>query len=388
MGKLLEVIGRKNSRKHFIDWFTGFNIGNFLLNMVIGMYMMLTRDYVKTALGYDYSFMTLLVASETLPSIMSVVGGSVGDIIGRRKVLGFSTLGSIPLALMGILKISHLPLLAGVYSVMISISLSSIMGALLHATKSSGRSYGYFMTYATLGWGLGGPLAGFLKPIIGLRNCFILVSLIYTVSILVPYFVFPEIVIGGEARLKDIIISAKTVIYIFIAGSLVFAGLNLFFGNYSLRLREISGSPEVFGIVYSLLPAIIGAITRPFIGILSDRIDPLNVALIGCIIEAICITLLYYSWGLIAIIIWLIPAYPFLDQGYTMLLSRRLPRKLQALAAGVRVTMSSFGGLIVLVLASTIITSCLYYIMITSILMILSSIILLIVAKHRKSSRS
>lgn len=375
-------------KKYVIDWFTGFNIGNFLLNMVIGMYMMLTRDYVKTLLGYNYSFMTLLVASETLPSIMSVIGGSTGDIIGRRKVLGFSIVGSIPLALMGVLEIHYLPLLAGIYSAMISISLSIIMGALLHATKSSGKSYGYFMTYATLGWGLGGPLAGFLEPIIGLRNCFLLVSLIYVISILIPYSVFPEIAIGGEAGLKDIIIGAKTVIYIFIAGSLVFAGLNLFFGNYSLRLREISGSPEVFGIVYTLLPAIIGAITRPFIGILSDRVDPLIVGLIGCIIEVVCIIMLYYSWGLIAIIIWLTPAYPFLDQGYTMLLSRRLPGKLQALAAGVRVTMSSFGGLIVLVLASTIITSNLYYIMITSILMIISSIILLIVAKHRKSSRS
>ncbi len=375
-------------KKYVIDWFTGFNIGNFLLNMIIGMYMMLTRDYVKTLLGYNYSFMTLLVAFETLPSIMSVIGGSIGDIIGRRKVLGFSIVGLIPLALMGVLEIQYLPLLTGIYSAMISISLSIIMGALLHATKSSGKSYGYFMTYATLGWGLGGPLAGFLEPIIGLRNCFLLVSLIYAISILIPYSVFPEIAIGGEAGLKDIVIGAKTVIYIFIAGSLVFAGLNLFFGNYSLRLREISGSPEVFGIVYTLLPAIIGAITRPLIGILSDRIDPLIVALIGCIIEVVCIIMLYYSWGLIAVIVWLTPAYPFLDQGYTMLLSRRLPGKLQALAAGVRVTMSSFGGLIVLVLASTIITSNLYYIMITSILMIISSIILLIVAKHRKSSRS
>ncbi len=388
MGELLEVISGKNCRNHFIDWFTGFNTGNFLLNMVIGMYMMLTRDYVKAALGYDYSFITLLVASETLPSIMSVVGGSIGDIIGRRKILGFSIFGSIPLTLMGILGISYLPLLAGVYSIMINISLSIIMSALLHATKSSGRSYGYFMTYATLGWGLGGPLAGFLKPIIGLRSCFILVSLIYVISILIPYSVFPEIAMGGKAELKDIIIGAKTVIYMFVAGSLVFAGLNLFFGNYSLRLREISGSPEVFGIIYTLLPAIIGALTRPFIGVLSDRIDPLIVALIGCIIEMVCIILLYYSWGLIAVIIWLTPAYPFLDQGFTMLLSRRLPGKLQALAAGIRVTMSSFGGLIVLVLALTIISSSLYYIMITSILMILSSIILLVVAKHRKSSRS
>ncbi len=52
--------------------------------------MMLTRDYVKTSLGYYYSFMTLLIASETLSSIMSVVGVGIGDIIGHRKILGFS----------------------------------------------------------------------------------------------------------------------------------------------------------------------------------------------------------------------------------------------------------------------------------------------------------
>ncbi len=384
-GESVEVVGGKTGREHDIDWFTGFNIGNFLLNMVIGMYMMLTRDYVMAVLGYDYSFMTLLVASETLPSIMSIIGGSVGDIIGRRKVLGFSIVGSIPLALMGVLEISYLPLLAGVYSAMISISLSIIMGALLHATKSSGRSYGYFMTYATIGWGIGGPIAGFLVSIIGLRNCFPLVSLIYALSIIIPLSVFPSVAVGGEAGLRDVFLGVKTLVYIFVAGSLVFAGLNLFFGNYSLRLREISGSSELFGVVYTLLPAIIGALVRPFVGIFSDRIDPLLVALIGSVIELICIISLYHSWGLLAILVWLTPAYPFLDQGYTMLLSRRLPGKLQALAAGVRVTMSSFGGLIVLLLASTIITSNLYYIMITSVAMILLSSLLLIGAKHRKA---
>ena len=101
--------------------------------------------------------------------------------------------------------------------------------------------------------------------------------------------------------------------------------------------------------------------------------------------ELACITTLYYSWGLLAILIWLIPAFPFLDQGYTMLLSRRLPGRLQALAAGIRVTMSSIGGLIVLMLAPTFISTNLFYILLTSALMIITSIILLIIAKYRRS---
>ncbi|MCD6300721.1 MAG: MFS transporter [Staphylothermus sp.] len=368
-----------------INWLTGFNISNFLLNIVIGMYMLLTRDYVKTVLGYDYTFMTVLIASETLPSIVSVIGGSIGDIIGRKKVLGLSMLGMIPLGLMGILEISYLPILAGIYWAMNGISQSIIMGALLHATNSSGRSYGYFMTYATLGWGLGGPIAGYLVPITGIRTCFILVSIIYAISIIIALSVFPKTAIGGEADLKEVFLGIKTVAYVFFAGSLVLAGINLFFGNYSLRLRDIAGSPEVFGIMLTLLPAILGAIVRPIAGVLSDKINPLTVALIGSIMELACITTLYYSWGLLAILIWLIPAFPFLDQGYTMLLSRRLPGRLQALAAGIRVTMSSIGGLIVLMLAPTFISTNLFYILLTSALMIITSIILLIIAKYRRS---
>ena len=367
-------------------WILGFSLSMLLSNLSYGMYLVLSRDLVKTLLGNNYGFITMLVAAETLPLLFSALGGGLADMIGRRRILLISIIGAAPLFLMGLTSIYYLPVLASIYMAMWSLAWPSITGALLHATGSSGRSYGFYMMWATIGWGVGGPLGGVLEQVIGASATFYLSGIIYALSAIIPYIVFPEHVIGGTAHLRDILMGARLALYTFIAGSLVFAGLNLFFGSYALRLRQIAGSSSFFGVVYTLFPAIIGAIARPLVGILSDKIRPVYVALLGAVIEATLIVLLYISWGWIAILIWLVPAFPFLDQGYTMLLSRRLPGRLQALAAGIRLTMSSLGGAIVLAISFTPIVKSLFSITIVSeILIVLSCLMLGLSIYARKS---
>ncbi len=358
-------------------WILGFSFSMLLSNLSYGMYLVLSRDLVKTILGNNYGFMTMLVAAETLPLLFSALGGGLADVVGRRTILLISVAGAIPLFLMGVTSIYYLPVLAALYMAMWSLAWPSITGALLHATGSSGRSYGFYMMWATIGWGIGGPLGGVLEQVLGPSATFYLSAIIYALSAIIPYLSFPEHVTGGTARTREVLEGARLALYTFMAGSLVFAGLNLFFGSYALRLRQIAGSSSFFGVVYTLFPAIIGAVARPLVGILSDKIRPVYVALMGTVIEATLMVLLYFAWGWTAILIWLVPAFPFLDQGYTMLLSRRLPGRLQALAAGIRLTMSSLGGAIVLIISFTPVVKSLLTITIASETLIILSCIML-----------
>ena len=367
-------------------WILGFSLSMLLSNLSYGVYLVLSRDLVKTLLGNNYGFITLLVAAETLPLLLSALGGGLADMIGRRRILLISIIGALPLFLMGLTSIYYLPILASIYMAMWSLAWPSITGALLHATGSSGRSYGFYMMWATIGWGIGGPLGGVLEQVIGAQATFYLSGFIYALSAIIPYIVFPEHVTGGTAHIREILMGARLALYTFIAGSLVFAGLNLFFGSYALRLRQIAGSSSFFGVVYTLFPAIIGAIARPLVGILSDKIRPVYVALLGAVIEATLIVLLYISWGWIAILIWLVPAFPFIDQGYTMLLSRRLLGRLQALAAGIRLTMSSLGGAIVFAISFTPVVKSLLSITIVSEILIIFSCLMLGLSIYARKS--
>lgn len=342
------------------SWRLGFYVYILLANMVYGMYLVTSRDAVKSFMGFDYRFMTLLVAAENIPALFSIFGGGLGDVFGRRKTLFLGMLGAVPIFLMGATGIDYLPVLASLYILLWSISGPSVTGALLDATGSSGIHYSLYAMFGTIGWGLGGPVAGILTSRYGREIVFLLAGVSLFIGFLSAYIFFPRHAGGRGSTPRDILHGARLVLPIFIAGTFAMAGLTLFFGNFSLILREAAGSPEVFGLVYTLLPAILGTIARPVSGILSEKTKPINLALVAILTYIVLVLALVYSSGILIFILWLIPVYPFIDQGFMMTISRRLPRKLQALAVGVWTTAMSFGGIIVLCLGFTPITSSIY----------------------------
>jgi MFS family permease len=104
-----------------------FYAASFMLGVVGGAYYTVSRDIVYKHVGLDYVFMSLLIASETVPGFFSVVGGMVGDVIGRRRMLLLGALSSIPLALIGFTSVEFIPLLILVYGVATSMAQPSII---------------------------------------------------------------------------------------------------------------------------------------------------------------------------------------------------------------------------------------------------------------------
>ncbi|WP_042667338.1 hypothetical protein [Desulfurococcus amylolyticus] len=94
-----------------------FYTASFMLGVVEGAYYTVSRDIVYKHMGLNYIFMSILIASETMPGFFSVVGGMVSDIIGRRGMLLLGILSSMPLALIGFTSVEFIPLLILVHGV-------------------------------------------------------------------------------------------------------------------------------------------------------------------------------------------------------------------------------------------------------------------------------
>ena len=364
-------------------WRLAFYMYFFLVNLGFGMYLTISRDAVQALLGYEYSFMSLVVAAENIPMVFAVIGGGLGDYLGRRTMVLLGFFSSIPLLLMGLLPISYLPLLAAGYVFFWGISMPSITGALLHATRSSGIQYSIYAVFGTIGWGLGGPFSGLLIRIGGWSLAYYVAALTVLLGYVVAYVFFPSHVVGGGAGFREIVSASRRVIFFFASSVLATAGFLLFFGNYALILRSRIGDPGLFGIVYTFIPALLGIMVRPFIGVLTERTEPSRIALTGILLYMAVITGLTYSTGLPMIILWALPVYPFLDQGFMLTFSRRLPGKLQAFASGIWSTALSLGGVIVLAISFTGVTGEFMYIYLCSLALLAASLIVLFMRIRR-----
>lgn len=358
-------------------WRLAFYMYFFLVSLGFGMYLTISRDAVQALLGYEYSFMSLVVAAENIPMVFAVVGGGLGDHLGRRTMVLLGFFSSIPLLLMGVLPISYLPLLAAGYVFFWSISHPSITGALLHATRSSGIQYSIYAVFGTLGWGLGGPFSGLLIRIGGWSLAYYAAALTVLLGYVIAYVFFPRHVAGGGAGFREIVSASRRVVFFFVSSVLATAGFLLFFGNYALILRSRIGDPGLFGMVYTFIPSLLGIMARPFIGVLTEKTDPSRIALAGILFYLVVATGLAYSTGILMIVLWALPIYPFLDQGFMLTFSRRLPGKLQAFASGIWSTALSLGGVVVLAISFTMVTGEFTYIYICSLALLTASLAVL-----------
>ncbi len=366
-------------------WRIGFYMYFFLVNIGFGMYLTISRDMVNKVLGYDYSFMSLIVAAENIPLIFSIIGGGLSDVIGRRVMVLAGCLSSIPLLLMGYTSLEYLPLLASLYIFFWSLAQPAVTGALLHASSSSGIHYSIYALFGTIGWGLGGPVAGIIISSSGWRTAWLVTGLVVLAGFLTAYILFPKHVAGGKAHVFEIISASRIVLPYFISSILCMSGFLLFYGNYSLVLRGRISDPSLYGLVYTFTPAIAGIVARPFVGLLSERIDPRIVALMGVSLYLLVIPGLYYSYGLLMVVLWAIPLYPFIDQGFVLTFSRSLPGKLQSFASGIWGTSFSIGGIIVLASSFLGLSRSLINIFIISELLMLASLLVLVIYSRKSS---
>lgn len=366
-------------------WKHSFYLYMLASSTAFGIYIVVSRDIAYNRLEDQYQFVMLLVALENIPSIFSVAAGGLGDVIGRRKLVMIGALSSLPLLLMGYLPVNLLPLLAGAFITLWTIGSPSVTGALLDATSSSGLQYSFYAMFGSIGWGIGGLLGGVLLGLGSKSIPFTVASIVILLGFLTAYAFYPSNAVGKSASFRDVGNGIQKVFWIFITITLLFMGVTMLYGSFAIKLRGIVGSPELFGLVYTALPAITGSIVRPFSGILSDKIKPVKMLMMVITGYLVIFPLLAISTGYVAVALWLIPLYPLMDQASMMAISRKLPNRLQGVAAGIWNTAYSLAGLLVLLVTNIVIPKDIWIVMAISTLSLLISI--LTIAIYYKKSR-
>jgi len=252
-------------------WKIGFYLYMLATSITFGIYLVVSRDIAYNEYVDQYGFVVWLIAAENIPSVFSVLAGGLGDVLGRRRLLIIGSLSFIPLLLMGYLPSRLLPFLAGGYIALWTLSSPSVTGALLDATSSSGFQYSLYTMFGSIGWGVGGLLGGYLKAFGGRPLSFTAASVIILGGFTAAYLTYPRHAYGGLAKMEDVSRGIRKLSLTFVGLTSLFMSIMIFYGSFAIKLRDIAGSPQMFGLLYTTLPALTGTLVRPIAGIISDK---------------------------------------------------------------------------------------------------------------------
>ncbi len=335
-------------------WFRAYVIAWLLSGVGGAIYATYSRPYIAEHLGVmGYSVVGFLLAAERIPSLASVFTGYLADVVGRKKLLLLG-LARLPVyALMGLVNPLFLPVLVFVNSTLSSVIAPSIVGTVLHATRSSGFKYSLLATMTTIGWILGGIIPGLLEPIIGSLGLFLLAGILVTTSIVIQYVFYPNTTLSqGKTSIIEVLGAIRKTSTLGLSVVLANAAVGFFYTVLSLRVYSEVKSLLAYGLIVSTSTAIANSMARPVAGKLVDRYNPLTILVFSVIAYIALNTSIYFSTGIVMIVLWALPVYPFRDTATIIALSRSMPSSLQSTAAGLNMALNSLAGIVILALAS------------------------------------
>lgn len=319
---------------------------------------------------------------------VSLFAGFAADVIGRRRLLLLGYIGPLSYFLISIFGIGYIIPLAFLAGVGESIVLISSAGVVMDRGSSSGSFYAIYSAGMPLGWGLSGLVFPYLPLDLSITYKFIALLEVFAVSLF--YIGYPgdssknvslrEVI--GFIRESGIVLAAITVFVV-----LMHSSLELFWSGYYFKLVDIvSGDQFLFGLVYTVFPAIMGFIARFSAGYLVDKYSPLYIlASIPITLVAVSVGLSWFT-GIVAIICWLIPVYGFYELATSISVSRLAPHEGQATAMGAVTLMKSMGGVIILMIGLFIPLSELFVFFLIFILSVFALISILPIISSKKVS--
>lgn len=206
-----------------------------------------------------------------------------------------------------------------------------------------------------IGWVIGGPTPGLLVDYIGPTGLFTLTGLLGGVSLAIQYAYFPrEALVMRKANLRELYQAIRSTWDLALATVLAIAALNMFYNMIALRVYSEIHNLIIYGVALSASTALASAVVRPYAGKLVDKYNPVKIVIASLLAYILLNTGLYLSSGILLLILYAVPIYPFRDTATVIAISRKIPVELQSTAAGINTAMTSLAGFIVLLLTGTI----------------------------------
>ncbi len=368
--------------------FAALAAANLLFWTGFSVYYVASRRVIEAELGEAYSFAVLVTGVEEAPLLASIVLGAAADYLGRRRVLVFGFIEAVSVAVLAFLPVDVWLVPVALAALAFSLAYSSLMGMVLEYSSGSGFRYSMIAAFGSAGWALGGLVGGAALEALW-RYSFLVSGLLLAAGYLVAMVWGPSSVSGGF-RASDLVAALRHVavpVIAIIAGG---AGLSIFYGAASVRLSSIVESDLLYGALLTTLPATLGALVRPVAGRVSDAVGHerlFSVTNAAYAMEAFIFA--YTTSSIVLALAWAAPIYPFRDVALSLMVSTRMPARLQATAAGVINFSGSVSGLIAAFSSPLYNSSSIAApMMAASLLLLASNVVLLVLALHASTPRA
>lgn len=346
-----------------------YSVATTLIFASWGLYYAFTRRYLSVELRGGVSAVMLIAGLEWLLTLPAILSARLNRVIGVKETIlvGFAGSALFVVAIPVSKKASLLIPVIALSNLAWSLSWPSIVSFVLSKSTSPGRAYSMLTLGSGVGYGLGSAIMGFVYEAVGPEGVLSFISLLYASGYLALYALVRNEV-NHAARnatpesIKEIA-SKKDVLLVLLALSLTVLGRELFYSvaSYKLSLdieEAFSVTSEafergLFGVLFGGLVAALSMPARYLAGILSDRYNPVRI-LIGANISYIATYWLFVTTkGLIPIVLWQIPLYPFLDVPVNTYVAKRCSGGATTLGLGAILLFTALGGLLQLVVVAS-----------------------------------
>ncbi|MEM4869686.1 MAG: hypothetical protein QW081_04785 [Desulfurococcaceae archaeon] len=326
-----------------------------------GLYLTFIVRYVSVTLGGGSSSLLVFLGSNWGFTLFSILIGGFLRVLGEKKTLLLGTLCSLPplvilftenpYVIAFVSSVSAFP-----WGIMWSIVLKDVFAG---SERTAGVRYSVFTAGRGVGFFLGSILTGLIYSVGGVEGVVVAMSIVLLASSLGYYVLYHE---GGSTsgkRASDLsyVVSKLWIFYT----SLVFVvfARELFYSIAPPKLDSdinmlVQGLPEwaaysVFGLVYSG-GAVISPLARYIAGKLVDKHGPRQVYVSTALAYIAVYWVFVKTTGLIPLLVWQIPLFPFLDTGMNVYIAKRLNHDQIPLGIAAGLSFTAFGGLMVILM--------------------------------------
>ncbi len=307
------------------------------------LYFFLTR--------YLANSMTLILrysVAELIPLVITPVICYLGE------KLGYWFLG-----LVSILQVFEVGLLAiGIEYGYLFAAPASLGGVVLFATcfaicfhLSGGRGliYAKVTVSYVLGYSIAGFIGGFLLRLLGFQGTVMLITVLNLIASLLLLYATKRVRVRySRCTLRSVVALRGELTLVLVLG---LAGSELLWCGYARILRYIVPDPVLYCVVYSGLPPLLLSIVRPIAGYFVDRYGSayvLELTILSYLALTAVTLVIWYTYPLAALLLWLIPLSTFFEVSAFTLLSRVYGAVNQAIAMSRYYCAYGIAGFIVL----------------------------------------
>lgn len=339
----------------------------YLLGGVAGsIYYTYRSPYIYSLLGEEKGreLISIIIASEQLPGILGFLTGALADVVGRRRVLYLSLASPLLFVTIGLVDPFKIPVITFTLSLMGIITGPAGAGVLMVITERSGRRYSLVVMMSSIGWAVGGLLPYVIVKSYGSLLLFVTVTVLHLISSILVVTFYPREAdqpkpnrgLNVTPILNHVF---RRVCFLILSATIANAALSFFYSVTSVRIysdiEKTYGDKGllIYGVALSTLTALAGAIVRPIGGMLVDRFNPLNV-LTASLLSYLALDtgIFIVGGGIVALILWILPVYPFRDTATTIALARRVEIEYQSSLSGLSSALNTLSGLLVILLTA------------------------------------